>query len=243
MGVPPASITMMMFRLLACVTLTLAAMVSAQSLKDFRTPRPLPRGDTLVIGFLGGWDEWDDARRGVRQTALLVGALPRTHAETASNHKRKRAIELIRESFDFNRNGRLDADERRDARVILYGQSMGGAAAVLTARDLKKLGMPVLLTVQVDSVGSRDSVIPDNVAAAANFYQRESWPLVGQKTIRAADPRKTRILGNYEYFYKDTKVVFLTEPWRALGGSHAKMEQDPELWGRVMELILDAAHH
>jgi hypothetical protein len=228
-------------RRLALLMAVTAATAAAQRLKDFDTPRPLPRGDTLVIGFLGGWERWNDPRRGVRQTALALRTIPRMHAETIGNHNRKRALQLIREGFDFNGNGRLDPHEARDARLVLYGQSMGGGAAVLTARDLRKLGVPVLLTVQVDSVGRRDAVIPDNVAAAANFFQRESWPLVGQKTIRAEDPRKTRILGNYQYSYKDAKAFFPAEPWRALGGSHAKMEQDPELWGRVMELIVQAA--
>ena len=42
------------------------------------------------------------------------------------------------------------------------------------ARALEKDGIPVLLTVQVDSVaklGKNDTTIPANVAQAANFYQ------------------------------------------------------------------------
>ncbi len=197
----------------------------------------IPRADTLVVGFLGGIDNPNDPRRGVTQTVRALETLPRVHAMAVSHHNRKHAIKLIREALDANHNGRLEPDEIREARVTLFGQSLGGSATVKAARDLQRLGVPVLLTVQVDSVGNGDAVIPANVAAAVNFFQRESWPLVGRKSIRAQDPSRTRIIGNYEYFYKDSKVVFPGEPWRALGGSHAKMEQDPELWARVAALI------
>jgi hypothetical protein len=225
------------FLLLALV----AAPAGSQKLSDFAAPRPLPPGATLVIGFLGGWERWDDARRGVRRTVLHLREGPGLYAESVENHKRRRALDLIRDAFDTDGNGRLDAREASAARVILFGQSLGGAAVVHTARDLEKMGVPVLLTVQVDSVGRADALIPANVAAAVNFFQHEAWPLAGQAAIRAADPGRTRILGNFEYRYKGRQFVFPGEPWRVLGGSHAKMEQDAGLWAVVARHIRQAA--
>ena len=76
--------------------------------------------------------------------------------------------------LDTNHDGVLSADEKSRARIILFGHSWGAAAAVMLARDLRREGIPVLLTVQVDSVAKmwqNDSIIPDNVAEAVNFYQ------------------------------------------------------------------------
>ena len=57
----------------------------------------------------------------------------------------------------------------------------------------QKDGIPVLLTIQVDSISrirQNDRVIPANVAQAANFYQPNGL-LHGQSEIRAADPTRT----------------------------------------------------
>src|SRR5271165_5169843 len=95
----------------------------AQRLADLTTPTPLPPGATLVVGFLGGYESWDDPHRGVRQLVLRLRAKPGVYAESISNHQRGVALSLIRRALDTNRNGRLDADERARARVILFGQS------------------------------------------------------------------------------------------------------------------------
>jgi hypothetical protein len=47
---------------------------------------------------------------------------------------------MIRRAFDRNRDGQLDAQERAGVRLILYGQSFGGAAAVKLARELERMG-------------------------------------------------------------------------------------------------------
>src|SRR5208282_259816 len=98
----------------------------------------------------------------------------------------------------------LSAEEKRNARVILYGHSWGASEAITLARELEKEGIPVLLTVQVDSVtkpGQNDKVIPASVAEAANFYQLDGL-LHGQPEIRAADPARTSIIGNFRFDYK-----------------------------------------
>ncbi|MFN0167449.1 MAG: hypothetical protein ACKV22_13540 [Bryobacteraceae bacterium] len=217
----------------------------AQTPADFRTPQPLKPGDTLVIGFLGSWERWDDPDRGVRKTALRLRemGLPGVFAETVENHHREGALALITQAFDFDGDGRLDAREAAQSRVVLYGQSLGGSAAVWTAKRLARLGVPVLLTVQIDSVGIGDEVIPANVAQAANLYQREPLTIRGFNRIRAADPSRTRILCNQRYrYFMLLPARTPPESWarRNLGGGHARMEADPAVWSHVLALITGA---
>ncbi|MGA2569422.1 MAG: hypothetical protein ABSF23_02795 [Terracidiphilus sp.] len=217
-------------------------LVCAQRYSDLTTPTPLPPGSTLVIGFLGGYDRWDDEHRSVRRLILDLRRQPGVFAESISNHNRSLALKLIRRALDANRDGRLEPNEKAAARIVLFGQSWGGAAAVDTARDLEKLGVPVLLTVQVDSVGMEDAVIPANVRAALNFYQHDPFTIQGRAGIRAADPSRTRILGNFEeaYVFRPIDESNASWPRRVFGGSHTKMELDPAVWSRVEQTILDA---
>jgi hypothetical protein len=217
--------------------------VRSQSRKDLATPQPLPEGSTLVIGFLGGFDRWNDPERSVRKVALDIRsrALGGVFVETVENHRRLMALQFIRRALDTNRNGRVDAEEPARARIVLYGQSLGGWAVVKTARDLGKWGVPVQLTVQIDSVGLSDATIPPNVLTAANFFQHDPLSVRGQTEIRAADPTRTRILGNYRFTYLFRPIDGPTSwPRRTFGRSHAKMELDPVVWSQVEELILDA---
>ena len=64
----------------------------------------------------------------------------------------ERAYDTIIRLLDANHDGVLSSEEKARARIILYGHSWGASAAVLLARDLRRQGVPVLLTVQVDSV-------------------------------------------------------------------------------------------
>jgi hypothetical protein len=213
--------------------------LSAQRLSDLAVPAPLPPGSTLVIGFLGGFERWNDDRRSVRRLALELGARPDVYAVSISNHRRDVALRLIQRALDVNRNRSLEPEERSAARIVLYGQSWGGATAVDIARKLDRLGVPVLLTVQVDSVGLHDNLIPPNVRAAVNFYQHDWFTIQGRGEIRAADPANTRILGNYGTSYFLRPVDERNESWprRTFGGSHAKMEQDPIVWNLVERYI------
>lgn len=218
------------------------AVLRAQRFADLATPTPLPPGATLVIGFLGGYERWDDEHRSIRQLTLTLRKRPGVYAESISNHNRGVALKLIQRALDTNRNGRLDPEERARARVILYGQSWGGAAAIATAEDLEKLGVPVMLTVQVDSVGIHDQIIPANVLAAVNYYQHDPLTIQGRQEIRAADPSRTRILGNFAESYTQRSIDGTDASWarRTFGGSHAKMELDPAIWSRVERYIVNA---
>jgi len=218
-----------------------------QRFQDFVTRTPLEPGEYLILGFMGGRDRWDDERRGVRRLALKLRAmhLPGVHVETVENTKRDTALKLIRSAFDRNRDHMLNEQERTSVRLILYGQSFGGAAVVKLARQLKKMDVPVLLTVQIDSVGWGDAVIPSNVVSAANLYQRDGLFIRGEPQIRAEDPAKTKIVGNFRFSYRDRNIDLSKMPWhkKVFRVAHAKMELDPEVWAKVEDIILSAIEH
>ena len=135
----------------------------------------------------------------------------------------------------------ISADEKRAARVIIYGHSWGASETVNLARTLNRMGVPVLLTVQVDSVqklGENDHVIPSNVREAMNFYQSEGM-LSGRTAIRASDPKQTLILGNQQISYKRSQVNCDRFPWfaRTFMKPHIEIENDPYVWGRVEAMI------
>ena len=218
------------------------ARVRGQHYEQFITRTPLPEGNTLVIGFLGGREHWNNERLNGRRLALKLRALnlPGVHVETAENMRRDVVLELVRNAFDRNRDGMLDAQERSHVRLIIYGQSFGGAAVVKLANQLHEMEVPVLLTVQVDSVGLNDGTIPSNVARAANLYQANGLVIRGQPEIHAADAMKTIILGNWRYDYSHKEIDLSLVPWyrKAFRTAHIKMDNDPEVWARVESLIL-----
>jgi hypothetical protein len=99
----------------------------------------------------------------------------------------------------------------------------------------------VLLTIQVDSVSRvhhNDAVIPANVSEAANYYQ-PSGLLHGQDKIRAADPARTKILGNFRFDYKSQHYNCDKYPWydRLFAKAHTQIECDPTVWQQAEDLI------
>lgn len=217
----------------------------AQRFAELAVPTPVPPGSTLVVGFLGGYERWNDEHRSVRRLVLKLRSRRGIFAESISNHNQRVALKLILRALDTNRDGKLDEMERARARIVLFGQSWGGGATLNVARELNRLGVPILLTVQVDSVGLRDRVIPPNVRAAVNFYQHDPLTIEGQSEIRAADSSMTAILGNFEETYVNLPVDpsnAKNSSWArsTLGGSHAKMELDPTVWNSVEQYINEA---
>ena len=163
------------------------------------------------------------------------------YVEVLENRRREKAHAEIVRLVDIDRDGTLSAEEKRSACIILYGHSWGASAAVTLARELDREGIPVLLTVQVDSVakrGENDRVIPANVAEAANFYQPNGF-VHGQPRIRAADPARTHIIGNFRFDYKTTPINCKQYPWydRLFMKSHIEIECDPKVWTQVESLI------
>lgn len=198
----------------------------------------------IVIGFVGGYVSHTNLSHMEAHLAAQIRAAYPTgvYAAAFENHRRNAARAAILRLLDANHDGHLSAREKQDARIILYGHSWGASEAVTLARQLKQDGIPVLLTIQVDSVEKHhenDVVIPSNVAEAVNFYQPHGW-IHGESEIRAADPERTKILGNFRFDYSKQPVrCYAAYPWwdRRLATSHTEIECDPAVWDRVEAMI------
>ncbi|MDQ1388032.1 MAG: hypothetical protein QOF56_1486 [Acidobacteriaceae bacterium] len=197
----------------------------------------------IVIGFVGGFVGHNNQHHGpVRLAQRIRPAFPKdTYVRVFENRRRKLAYAAILQLLDTNHDGILSTEERTRARIILFGQSWGASAAVVLARELRRQGVPVLLTVQVDSVAKawqNDSIIPDNVAEAVNFYQPHGI-IHGRAKITAADPTKTEILGNYLTDYKKTPVQCPDASWfdRVFTPGHMESECDPRLWSQIETMM------
>jgi len=81
-------------------------------------------------------------------------------------------------------------------------------------------------------------MIPANVAQAANFYQAHGI-VRGDHDIRAADPARTRIIGNFQFNYETSPLKCSDYPWydRIFVKPHTQIECDPMIWARVESLI------
>ena len=198
---------------------------------------------TIVIGFTGGFVRHDNPYHGpVKLAKRIQNNLPHgTYVRVFENRHRKSAYNAILRLLDRDHDGVLTGEEKAQAHIVLFGHSWGASAVVLLARELDRIGVPVLLTVQVDSVAKlwqSDGIIPENVAAAVNFYQPHGF-IHGRSLIRAADTSKTQILGNYRYDYNQAPVKCEGTSWfdRAFMASHIESECDPHLWSRVEDLV------
>jgi hypothetical protein len=202
-------------------------------------PEPL-----IVIGFMGGRVR---AMNLVHKEALLVRDLNRrypsaVYARTFANRHEPDALRTVLQLLDTAKNGRLTATEKSAARIVIFGHSWGASETVNFARQLGQRGIPVLLTIQVDSIeksGEDDAIIPPNVLEAINFYQTQGW-LHGRRLIQAKDPQHTEILGNYESDYRNRPVSLAGFSWyaRALMKPHIEIENDGALWDRIEALIV-----
>jgi hypothetical protein len=197
----------------------------------------------IVIGFVGGFVKRDDMRHPEVQLAERLRKLDRygVHADVFANHQGKEAFHSIVRLLDVDHDGLLSDTEKRRARIIIYGHSWGGSETVMLARELNHEDIPVLLTIQVDSIrkpGEEDAAIPANVKRAINFYQTHG-PLHGRREIRAVDPMKTTILGNLRMTYEDHPVNCKGYPWlaRTFTRPHIEIENDPRVWSQISSLI------
>jgi hypothetical protein len=199
--------------------------------------------DTIVVGFVGGF---------VKPTAanhpeVLFAAYLREHyssairAEVFANHDAQKAMKFVFETLDTNHDGFLADEEKRSARIILYGHSWGASEAVEFARMLERRGIPVSLTMQLDTIpkpGQNPSLIPPNVESAVNFFQREGV-LRGLPAIFASDPSRTTIVGNFTMTYHDAPVDCSNYPWfvRTFNKPHHEIENDEHLWAMMARMI------
>jgi hypothetical protein len=197
----------------------------------------------LVIGFVGGRVSHTNAiHQEVQLATLLRKEYPSgMDVEIFENHCGPLAHQEILRLLDTDHDGSLSAEEKRKARIVLYGHSWGASEAVTTARALQKDGINVLLTIQVDSVSKRgedDRLIPSNVAQAINLFQLNGF-LHGRPQIIAADPLRTKILGNIQFEYKSRSSNCNGYPWfaRTFMRPHIEIESDPKVWVQVESLI------
>jgi pimeloyl-ACP methyl ester carboxylesterase len=225
--------------ILAAAVAPLSRAVDTAVVRSNATASP----SNIVIGFVGGFVAHDNSHHGPVQFAQRIQqALPKgTYIRVFENRRRKQAYSEVLRLLDTNRDGVLSPDEKSRAHIVLFGHSWGASAAVLLARDLRRLHIPVLLTVQVDSVAKmwqNDSVIPDNVTEAVNFYQTHGI-LHGRRQITAADPARTEILGNYRMDYSKSPIECPEASWweHVFTPGHMQSECDPHLWTQIETLV------
>jgi len=202
-----------------------------------------PEPTAIVIGFVGGLVRHDNA---VHSEVQLANRLERDYSPCVKvrmfeNRRGHPALREILRLLDTNYDGTLSPEEKLQARIAIYGHSWGASETVNLARALGRGGIPVLLTIQVDSVakpGEDDGSIPSNVAQAVNFYQQTGL-FHGRTRIRAADASRTQILGNFQFDYKTNSVKCEGYPWyaRLFMKPHIEIESDPTVWQQVEALI------
>src|ERR1017187_5072298 len=197
----------------------------------------------IVIGFMGG-----NVRAGnlLHREALVARDLQQRypldlHAAVFANHDGQNALETVLQLLDASGNGQPSAQEKGAARIVIYGHSWGASEAVTLARRLDQLRIPVLLTIQVESVeksNEDDRSIPPNAREAVNFYETEGL-LHGRSLIGAMDPKGTTILANYLSSYRKHPVSLAGYPWfaRAFMRPYIEIENDPLVWSKVEGLI------
>jgi hypothetical protein len=197
----------------------------------------------IILGFVGGFVKRDD----VKHPEVLFAKYLRSrygsavHAEVFGNHEEKKAVEDTILFLDTDKDGFLATAEKEQVKIILYGHSWGASQALTFARDLQRRGIPVSLTIQIDSVkkfGHDDRTVPGNVAKAVNFYQRKGLTR-GQPLIVAIDAGRTTILGNFHMKYEDHQINCDNYGWlsRVFNKPHHQIENDPQIWDQITSLI------
>ena len=226
---------------------TFAPLSLKDALRQVCLRKPAARIDssipTIIIGFVGGFVKRDDPKHPEVQFAAYLRDRYASgiHVEVFSNHAGREALRQVEQLLDTDHDGGLSAAEKQQARIIIYGHSWGASETVSFAGELGRQGIPVLLTIQLDSIakpGQRDSNIPPNVASAVNFYQSDGI-LHGRSQILAADPTRTEIIGNFEMKYRNHPINCDNYPWiaRTFNKPHHEIENDPRVWDQLASLI------
>jgi hypothetical protein len=230
-------------RVLCFFPLVAIACAEAGSADPLITTEISADAPAMVIGFVGGFVNHDN---GIHSTVQVVRHLRKQYAagvyvEAFENRHREKAYREIRRRLDRDKDGSLSPREKRSARIVIFGHSWGASETVTLARELERDGIPVLLTIQVDSVhkmGQNDREIPPNVGQAVNFYQPDGI-IHGRRAIRAADPDRTEIVGNFRFDYSENPIRCEGYPWfdRVVVKAHTEIECDPKVWNQVEGLI------
>jgi hypothetical protein len=210
------------------------------------SPKPaivVPTPEGIIIGFVGGMiSHTNMIHSEVQLASKLRGEYPTGVAvETFESYRKDRAFKTVIKYLDKNFDGSLSDAEKQSARIIIYGHSWGGSEALELARDLGKAGIPVRLTIQIDSIAKfrrDDAVIPDNVLKAVNFYQPNGF-LRGESKIHPSDASRTEVIGNYRMDYANTAYDCTKYPWwdHLFVKAHTQIECDQSVWREVETLI------
>ncbi len=197
----------------------------------------------IVVGFLGGFVRHDEPHHPEVQ---LIEDLRREYSKQVyiglfENRKVGLAYHTILKLLGTKEGDALSDDKKREARIVLFGHSWGASAVVSLSRKLERVGIPVTLTIQIDSVAKpfqNDWLIPANVREAANFYQTHGL-IRGRRKIVAADPAHTTILGNFLWEYKGEPAVCHGFSWRGrlLSKGHTQIECDHDVWSQVKAML------
>lgn len=199
--------------------------------------------NVIVIGFVGGFVSRKDTKHPeVQFAAYLRDRYPSIHADVFENHSGQKALDTLVRHLDTNHDGVLSSLEKEQATVIIYGHSWGATETVEFAKELGQMGIPVALTIQVDTIrkpGHKTAAtISPNVANAINFYQTKG-PLHGEPEIIAADPARTKILGNIHMTYENRPINCDNYSWysRTINKPHHLIENDFRVWDELASLI------
>jgi hypothetical protein len=197
----------------------------------------------IVVGFVGGFVKPDDTNHPeVLFARYLRGRYgPAVQVEVFGNHDEKRAVYNTLQLLSTSAVGSMAVAEDQPTKIIVYGHSWGASQGLTFARDLARHGVPVQLTIQIDSVkkfGHDDRTIPPNVAKAVNFYQTRGLT-PGQSHIVATEGAPTKILGNFHMIYRDHRINCDNYKWlsRMLNKAHHEIENDPQVWDQIAVLI------
>ena len=206
---------------------------------------PVSARGLIVIGFLGGFAKDGDTKHPEVWFGAYIRELYPSAAKVSviSNHQWRRAMSDVLQLLDTDQNGILTATEKRQAKIIIYGHSWGASETATFAKELERLGIPVLLTIQIDIVpkpGQQPILIPPNVEAAINFFQSEGEGLMhGRSEVVAEDPGRTEIIGNVHMTYDNQHVDCRNYPWlaRTFNKPHHQIENDARVWKQVAFII------
>jgi pimeloyl-ACP methyl ester carboxylesterase len=188
----------------------------------------------IVIGFLGGFVSHDESSHPeIQLTKDIEKQFPNAYVNLFENRKAGEAYKTV-----------LALDKDRDARIILFGHSWGAYECLALARRLERAGVPITLTIQIDSVPKpfkNDWLVPSNVQQAISFYQVQGL-LHGHPHLIAVDPLYTQVLGTYRVDYnKHFLPRRLSWTSHLFIKGHLQIEYDSAMWTQVKDLITAAA--
>jgi hypothetical protein len=180
----------------------------------------VPSCTIIYAGFVGAMETSGHKSSGVVQLRNILRGPGYSDvcAESFLPVAWKSCRDWILSRFSRRRVPLTEAENTESPHIILVGHSTGGWAMIKVARELRDKGIPVELTVQLDSVGFTDRTVPNNVKYSAIFHARDMLMFLTTKNIRLEDPLHTKLIAN---------VV-------VRNASHLSITRDP----RIRDLVL-----